>query len=1700
MPYKSFIEKLRSENDIMTASLEANRNVQAYDNSSLSFVQDTTAKIGNESKSLIDRFWSDDTALNDELFESAKRFHIDVDLKKTQDEYASEKELAQKKLADLSKLDSSRTNKSRTGHMEKASAAYKKAAQLRTRMSKNKSEGKTYTAVLDAEESIRQIIEGEREIIKATGTKNMSEAYELARLDVKEASMLFNLYTSALRQAAFTNMLSTDDEEILQARISKAEALMAEKNRKFETLLAYRQSKIIILTDGSRIMESGQIKKYMDTYGITDNSLVEKLNELLDNYHGLDPKYKEERIEILTKITLYLESDEAQHINDRKEMQTLITILQKQITSIHDKGKTSLDEEMDSYEEITDQELEQTALEHRKYLTEKDIYDAYGTYRGNRLHETHGYFLTAQGLAMYDYLKDKDEYAKNFWKNYQKLIDDAKVDYNLPEDELQEYITELKNSYKNHLEGKEKTIKALEKCLENGKMKGRKKVRRVVNGNFLQDKLGICLNDINGQIKDQEKLVAEANKHYGTIISNHQFTSTANKVDDMWFANNNPKIMLTMLCEDGQKCFFSENFKEGEILLPRGVRYVLVGAKSHKENAIKLPTTDATFSEDGSQVTFAQKSMDFDGIELIVKVIKEDNIQQKSSVQKDDMKETHEHLNNKGREHAQKLLDENSKKDSALMIDVKKNLRTLENTLKKSFPKNNDELENYCNSVTKNYIDAIRACYNYLKNKNPHSDDGNKRYKLVSDQRKVLIREKEIFIYGAEAIRLNFADAPNKTSDVLNIGRDVERRIKHISPESMEDYTYKSIEEGLSLVNDSAAEGEEKLKSVETSVKLQEVIANQFKNQSVRIQFKIARDRAEKAAKELGLDSYKAFYCIYDDNYEKLESAHARLVAARNAGATEGIIGQRAYSEFIKYLKTVDSYRYLMSFMYSNDENLKNEIKNAKTMYQKVIDRADRQLKKYENILLKLSIGARLTNDESGALKTKEEIITEYQNKSDPFKYTEETVEPLDTFANDYREELTQEEREAEIEKDGTELNFKEGQAKRLETVINNQRGSKMEKLRAAVIKGNVSMKEQEAKYLMEFLGEDEDANAELLKNYSESEDKRLIVMSRIYDEFINTDFMSITFNKIEDGINNADKLERVTNRFNAMQKLFRANQGIMQRMFDKHARENAGKFAEAERASKIKTYIDDANKFFVKKMREANNVCLAYRLLRDVITDPYYRKHRSSEISKLYDCDNSAKQNTLSFKLNLLAQCLNIEYTELNKYSFTKDKEKYQGKLYFPAQLVQDGAGREYNKNTILVQGTKHEQIFMEFKKNEPERFEKLFTKNYKIEGDTDQSTEFIGRTMGVVANLAAIQEMEPEALKSMLMKLSETAKSTVKGQIPSAQDIEAAKQKNIEGLKEYKEVIKKQIRYLKKKYGLGYIFADPRVLAAHINEIQRDFCFITDTAAIVKYMYRTPGIIDLDDPEEKELLSEMNYYQYIGVSYMFTFRNLENPDDSDEHSYTNVMKYLSTYMQQNLLSFDVELSMQLMDHLEQPQQDILWNTLEEGEQAPEPIEGDIEQYELKRQKDKDWNDETGLNALDKLSKAKDKRANVDILISQYKNNIIIEEQIIKESKEKGDEKRVNLGIEYIKKREKDIEDSTNTIPELDKLIEDAQKEYNEIIAKFESKYGHKPTSEDFYKNTRDKSDYKKIFSELEAPKKDAVLTPEQLLQKLSA
>lgn len=1693
MSDQSYIQKLRSEQGLMTQRLDLEDQLQGVNR-----MNDPVSLIARESMTQLERFWTGDRSVSLDLMDSAKRFHVDVDLKKVQDPYASQKESVQKNLAELAKLDSSRTNKSRTKHMEKASNAYKNAALKRERMAANKASGKMYEAVADASESINQIIEGEIELVKASGTKNQSEAYELARLEVKRHTMLLNLYMSALREGN----ISPSDEMKLSAKISSAEAALAESSDRFRVLEAVKKSGIRSLENGESIMTSAQVNRYMEFYGVKDRNLTLALGKLLDGYHKKTDT--EAKRKALLPILKHLETEAGQHLNDRTEMQTLLRVLKGQIFTIQERERNPLLADLDQYKELSNDDLMEMAAENKQHLSKEEIDSIYGKYKGKRISETRGYIGTVNGMALNRFIGDREGFMKEENRQIEVGIEDFKEAYSeegYTEEQLQSYRAELNEMLDEKIRNNQKTVESLDRAATKGRLKGKRKLTRVTSPDFLEYGLGMKLTDDKGRAFSQQECVDQINKRFGMVFQNNRYTSTGNGVNQNFVRPQAPdQIMLTMLCEDGQKCFITENFEEGEVIFPRGMRYVIVGAKGHEGKGTRLKLTGADYSDDGKKVTFRNDQTDFNGIEIIVKVVKDsEEITKDKEAHIESMREIHDRLNRNGRRDAKTFLDDNSREDRADMDEIKNKVRSVESRLSKQGPASVQDAQKLCTDLVTDYEKAVKACSDYLTKKKNAGVTSGKRVDQIKLRHDELKRERDLVRITYFAYKENvLSTLPAAASGLLDLGRQWELRTKEYDRAELENRVLGSVENDVKILDRFTRDQEDKPGQLRMSDELKNFIKeNQINTIPVIMKFYDAEKRAKTASKKAGLDPNIMKYCFEESSIEKLTGARKLLSDYERSGGRFKGLAQLAFENYQSCIKASETVSLLSSVLDGKkSEELEDEMDSLEAQCGMIALSSMEASKTALGILEKITHNVRLTEYDISALGSNEDSVAAYQENADNLFYVTSNapLDHLNAFADTSTVKLTEEERQQEILREGSELYKKEAEARELERVQKNEKDIQTGRMKDVLKKGGYSMTLSAAQCLSCFMTEDKTENEKTVRDYLEGGQARDLLLEKFYESFLNTDYDRYSFRSVKEGLSNAAALEKLASQYGAIQNLIRENPGFLDRIAERRAAEQPDNVPEGAQVKSPEVLKKEVNAAYVKKCRAANEVLCRYRMMKIVVTDPYYRSHMTTEISKAFNADESPAQRNLAVKLNVLSRMMSsADYDP--KETFERDKEELQNKLPFAAFMLTRCTKGEYGKNSIPYVGTQNEEVFEKFLKTKDAP--RLYGDNaYKIAGDKQGSSEAIGRSIGVIASMAAIQNMDPKKLEQMLHKLSKTPAVENEGEEPSQEAVEEARRQNIEGLIEYKEVLKAQLRYMKKKYGAGYIMADPRVLAAHTDEIKRDYCFLTDSMYLMNYMKTIPGVMDNDDPEDRTLLIDMDYYGFIGSSYMFANRSSSN--QQGERPYRNFMKIVAANLYLNIGGFAPEIGMLFMDRLEEEQGDILWNEKKDLKEAPGLVEGSSEDVENFEKAEKEEQIESGAIAFEEMEKARAAYEYLDQKIQTNLKRIDFYTRQLQEAEEQGDQEKIRNYREYISQYQDENVDAESSKPEKLKEYQDKQKAYDEVVKAYEKKYGHKPEQAGVVSLPPDKSDYKKIFSKLEKAGQSAALSSDELIKKL--
>ena len=315
-----------------------------------------------------------------------------------------------------------------------------------------------------------------------------------------------------------------------------------------------------------------------------------------------------------------------------------------------------------------------------KELTEEDVFEmadrnSFSTFEGNKSQLwgkfgdesfrgfTYGYVFTGNSFLVNHYLRVKhayreaDEAAKIAQNEWERKL--AKEKLAAAEKDNERLETAVKNRYCRRMKLKqkeefverwkaevEKTVDLMDRATGNtvltnpdtgerleqcNRLTHKTKVYRMVGADILDWGFGMTEEEKN---LPQEEMVELINKRTGTGFVDRGYMSVGWCLDKA-FASTRP-FMLTLLTDQGKKCFVTRNFKEGEIIFGRNTRYMLVCAVNHANDAQVLKksvdVSDTLQSAEELREAREQRirqgeagTFGFNGIELVMKVLPDDD-------------------------------------------------------------------------------------------------------------------------------------------------------------------------------------------------------------------------------------------------------------------------------------------------------------------------------------------------------------------------------------------------------------------------------------------------------------------------------------------------------------------------------------------------------------------------------------------------------------------------------------------------------------------------------------------------------------------------------------------------------------------------------------------------------------------------------------------------------------------------------------------------------------------------------------------------------------------------------------------------------------------------------------------------------------------------------------------------------------------
>ncbi len=150
----------------------------------------------------------------------------------------------------------------------------------------------------------------------------------------------------------------------------------------------------------------------------------------------------------------------------------------------------------------------------------------------------------------------------------------------------------------------------------------------------------------------------------------------------------------------------------------------------------------------------------------------------------------------------------------------------------------------------------------------------------------------------------------------------------------------------------------------------------------------------------------------------------------------------------------------------------------------------------------------------------------------------------------------------------------------------------------------------------------------------------------------------------------------------------------------------------------------------------------------------------------------------------------------------------------------------------------------------------------HYKMVGETEPMIgEAIFRSYSSMMNYQCMEEMSDEAVEQMLEQLAAGAFLT---ETATQEEIAAAREENMAGLRTYVGALKRQYKYLLKKYGLGLDQVDLKEIVLHYCEMERDVSNLQVDYGIVKNL--PEGILDMENEEDVLFKHLITYYNTMG------------------------------------------------------------------------------------------------------------------------------------------------------------------------------------------------------------------------------------------
>ncbi|MCR5789873.1 MAG: hypothetical protein K6G83_08290 [Lachnospiraceae bacterium] len=473
-----------------------------------------------------------------------------------------------------------------------------------------------------------------------------------------------------------------------------------------------------------------------------------------------------------------------------------------------------------------------------------------------------------------------------------------------------------------------------------------------------------------------------------------------------------------------------------------------------------------------------------------------------------------------------------------------------------------------------------------------------------------------------------------------------------------------------------------------------------------------------------------------------------------------------------------------------------------------------------------------------------------------PGQWEQVAVNPQKTeYAERYQEQkISENKRAKKAENKKSRLYRKAENARQIEGANITERERELRLLRKTSKDMDIRLKEEDTIMLSKLMIGEPNHDKALLEKYAGDKTAKEELLLKLLEEFLQLDLSVYDLSNEEAIAGNAQSFESLNARVEGLLTLERKHPAFF----------NA-----------VPQTVKDS--FKIQK-KNALLVVSYYRITKMIVTDPYYRTHYNSEVSRQWSPTDPPEKQRLT---RLLWMRTELATHEINGKSWKplpinidlkddseveKEHKKYED--IYRGVVSRDGefaksADYEDTSNphyeffrTIekdsqdIEEGkvSKDSKDYEEKKKN-AELHQKITDPFPQIAGTDLQMNESLGRTTTrMLEALRGIRNLSHDKLVQMLTDIYATPKENA-----TPEEIKQVKQQNLAGLKVYKQLVAEQITYIDHKYPFFYEFAAPEEITKHKDNIQDDLCSIQVMNAFMRMIIQVPELFDPEDANDR-------------------------------------------------------------------------------------------------------------------------------------------------------------------------------------------------------------------------------------------------------